>query len=48
MAAIRTVVEEARRDPETVRGAPWRAPVRRLDEVRANRRLVLRWEPAAE
>ena len=47
IAAIRAVVEEAHRDPEMVRGAPWTAPVRRLDEVRANRQLVLRWEEGA-
>ncbi len=48
VAAIRAVVEEAHRDPETVKGAPWTAPVRRLDEVKANRQLVLRWEPSAD
>ncbi len=35
-------------DPEWIRGAPYRTPVRRLDEVSANRKPKLRWEPAEE
>jgi glycine dehydrogenase subunit 2 len=43
--AIRAIVAEAESDPDLVRGAPHRAPVRRLDETRAARRPVLRWAP---
>ncbi|MEN8181003.1 MAG: aminomethyl-transferring glycine dehydrogenase subunit GcvPB [Myxococcota bacterium] len=38
---------EAREDPERVRGAPRRTRLRRLDETRAARRPVLRWQPDA-
>ena len=39
---------EAREDPEKVKGAPHRARHSRLDETRAARHPVLRWQPAAE
>jgi glycine dehydrogenase subunit 2 len=39
------ILEEARAEPETVRGAPHTLPVRRLDDVRAARELDLRWRP---
>ncbi len=35
------IAEEARDDPELLRAAPHKTPVRRLDEVRAARQLVL-------
>jgi len=38
------IAQEARENPALLHGAPVNAPVRRLDEVRAARRLVLRWE----
>lgn len=41
VAALRSIAEEARRDPEIVKGAPYKTPVRRLDEVKAARELVL-------
>ncbi|HET9122041.1 MAG TPA: aminomethyl-transferring glycine dehydrogenase subunit GcvPB [Acidiferrobacteraceae bacterium] len=44
--ALVSVVEEARRDPARLKGAPWRLPVRRLDDVRAARELDLRWHRA--
>jgi glycine dehydrogenase subunit 2 len=45
MAKIR---DEARNEPDTVKGAPHTLPVRRLDDVRAARELDLRWRaPAA-
>ena len=47
MAKIRA---EAQHEPDTVKGAPYTLPVRRLDDVRAARELDLRWrgaEPAA-
>jgi len=32
-------------DPESVRRAPVKTPVSRLDETKANRDLDLRWKP---
>ena len=40
-AAMRAIAEEARSDPALVKGAPHEMPVRRLDEVKAARELVL-------
>ncbi len=42
MIAIR---DEARDNPDLVRGAPHTMPVRRLDDVRAARQLDLAWRP---
>jgi glycine dehydrogenase subunit 2 len=42
---LRSIREEALTDPEVVHEAPHSAPVRRLDEVRAAREPILRWEP---
>lgn len=39
--AMRRIPEEARDNPELLRAAPHKTPVRRLDEVRAARQLVL-------
>ncbi len=39
--ALTQIAGEARRDPELLHSAPHRAPVRRLDEVRAARKPVL-------
>jgi glycine dehydrogenase subunit 2 len=44
--ALRAVLEEAAEDPEIARGAPYTTPVRRLDEVGAARRPVVRQPPA--
>ena len=44
--AMETIAEEARRDPELLRKAPHTAPVRRLDEVKAAKELVLCCAPA--
>ena len=44
--AMEAIAEEARVDPETVLNAPHSAPVRRLDEVRAVKELVLCCAPA--
>jgi len=44
--AMVKIREEAEREPETVKGAPWTLPVRRLDDVRAAREPDLKWEPA--
>jgi glycine dehydrogenase subunit 2 len=40
--AIDRILEEAEQDPEIPRQAPYTTPVRRLDEVRANRNPVVR------
>ena len=46
VAAMERIAEEARTEPETLRNAPHTAPVRRLDETRAARELVLCCAPA--
>ncbi len=46
VAAMLAIAEEAQRDPQTVRSAPHRTKLARLDETRAARRPVLRWRPA--
>ncbi|MEA2388917.1 MAG: glycine dehydrogenase subunit 2 [Thermoleophilaceae bacterium] len=46
--AIRSILDEAREDPEIAKGAPYGTPVRRLDEGAAARRPVVRQRPAAE
>ena len=43
--ALLRIAEEARTDPDLLHQAPHHAPVRRLDEVRAAKELILRWEP---
>ena len=45
-AAVRQAVAEAERAPELLHEAPVTTPVRRLDEGKAGRELVLRWDPA--
>ncbi len=44
--AIKAIAEEAEKTPEVVRTAPHTTRVRRLDEVAAARKPVLRWKPA--
>ncbi len=44
--AMESIADEARTEPETLLTAPHTAPVRRLDEVRAARELVLCCAPA--
>jgi glycine dehydrogenase subunit 2 len=46
--AMLTIVAEGREDPELLHEAPLKAPMRRLDEVKAARDLILRWQPAEE
>ncbi len=41
--ALLAIADEAEHDPELVTGAPHATPVTRLDEVRAGRRLDVRW-----
>jgi adenosine kinase len=44
--AMAQILEEARNEPDKVRGAPYTTPVRRLDDVRAARQLDVAWKPA--
>ncbi len=44
--AMRSIAREAETNPETVKTAPHSTRVRRLDEVGAARKPVLRWKPA--
>jgi glycine dehydrogenase subunit 2 len=44
--AIRSIVAEAKSNPEIVKTAPHTTPVRRLDEASAARKPRLRWKPA--
>jgi glycine dehydrogenase subunit 2 len=46
VAAMKSILEEARATPELVKGAPYTTPVRRLDDVKAARELDLKWKPA--
>ncbi|MFH1177544.1 MAG: aminomethyl-transferring glycine dehydrogenase subunit GcvPB [Acidobacteriota bacterium] len=46
--AMIEIAREARENPELVKGAPTTTPVRRLDEVRAARSPVLRWQRRTE
>src|SRR5690554_4139734 len=41
---MKRIAEEAQEDPELLTTAPHRTPVKRLDEARAARHPVLRWE----
>jgi glycine dehydrogenase subunit 2 len=42
-AALADIAQEAERDPETLRAAPTRAPIRRVDDARAARQPELHW-----
>ena len=44
--AMIAIAEEAKADPERIKGAPYSTPVRRLDDVKAARQLDLAWKPA--
>lgn len=46
--ALRTLAKRALDGDESMKGAPYFAPRRRLDETRAARKPVLGWEPAQE
>jgi glycine dehydrogenase subunit 2 len=43
--AMVAIAQEAKTDPALVKTAPHTTPVKRLDEARAARKPVLRWEP---
>jgi glycine dehydrogenase subunit 2 len=45
--ALTQIRQEAREHPDLVKDAPHRLPVRRLDDVRAARKLDLAWKPEA-
>jgi glycine dehydrogenase subunit 2 len=45
--AMIAIAREARETPDLVKNAPYTTPVRRLDEAKAARKPVLRWEPTA-
>ncbi len=47
IAALRAIAREAESDPELVRTAPHTTRVKRLDEVAAARKPILRWKPKA-
>jgi glycine dehydrogenase subunit 2 len=46
--AMETIAQEAAEIPETLKQAPSRTPVRRIDEVLAARRPIVRWHPEEE
>ena len=48
IAALRAIAEETETQPQLVKNAPHTTRVRRLDEVTANRKPILRWNPAPE
>jgi glycine dehydrogenase subunit 2 len=45
--ALLAIEREAREDPERVRSAPHHTRLARLDETRAARKPILRWQPDA-
>ena len=47
-AALRQAVAEAAENPEILKAAPTTTPVGRLDEGRAGRELVVRWQRSAD
>jgi glycine dehydrogenase subunit 2 len=48
VSIVESILEEAKKDPEIVRNAPYTTPVRRLDEAGAAKRPVVRWRPDTE
>jgi glycine dehydrogenase subunit 2 len=44
--AMIAIAEEARESPEKLKGAPYRMPVRRLDDVKAARQLDIAYKPS--
>jgi glycine dehydrogenase subunit 2 len=43
--AMLSIAQEAKENPDIVKTAPHSTPVSRLDEARAARKPLLRWEP---
>ena len=48
IAAMVAIAREAQENPDLVKTAPHSTPVRRLDEARAARKPILRWDPEQE
>jgi glycine dehydrogenase subunit 2 len=46
--AMLAIAREAKENPDLVKNAPYSTPVRRLDEARAARKPILRWEPGQD
>ncbi|MDO8987388.1 MAG: aminomethyl-transferring glycine dehydrogenase subunit GcvPB, partial [Coriobacteriia bacterium] len=46
--AMLAIARECQSDPDTVKGAPYTTPVRRLDEARAARDPILRFLPTKD
>jgi glycine dehydrogenase subunit 2 len=46
--AMLAIAQEAQDNPDLVKNAPHSTPVRRLDEARAARKPILRWEPSQD
>ncbi len=46
--AMKTILKEARENPEKLKNAPFNTPVTRLDEVHAARQLKVKWEREGE
>lgn len=44
IGVMKQIYQEARENPEVLKSAPHKTPVRRLDEVRAVKELKLRWQ----
>ncbi len=40
---MKTILDEAEKNPEFIKGAPYNTPLSRLDEVYAARNLILKW-----
>jgi glycine dehydrogenase subunit 2 len=43
--AMIQITEEAKNNPELLKKAPHKTPVKRVDEVKAARELILRYKP---
>jgi glycine dehydrogenase subunit 2 len=48
VGAMTAILEEARNNPDLLKQAPHKLPVRRLDDVRAARELDLAWKPRVD
>ena len=46
--AMNSIASEAKENPTLVTGSPYSTPVGRLDEARAARKAVIRWEAGKE
>jgi glycine dehydrogenase subunit 2 len=45
--SLESIARRAAQGDETLKGAPYLAPAKRLDETRAARKPVLKWTPPA-